>query len=177
MVVNRGLPQMIRDIPRCFPAYYSRWMWVALAILFVFFLILEFAHTLLALSWILIAPGTIAHFAVGHAFAFIAQYFREKMNRTSPADVAKPVAYYTPDMSPASYQPTFMKLSTLVKLALFGAGFALVDVGAQRLASHVGLNWRMLHDVLRAGFALGFALGCYELIRAERRSEGFLKMP
>jgi len=151
-----------------FPPYYSRPAMIGVALLFG----AEFAFQSLGpgaapAPWPYLAPFCLASWASGHAWAFVLDYLRHRMNRRSPGDVAQPVPYYMPDMAPASYQPTFRTLSSLIRYTPVAIGVVAIDI-AVHFAVRAGLSWGRIFAIADLIGLVGFWIGCREIQRGVR---------
>ena len=148
-----------------FPPYYSRPAIVGVAVLFV----VEYAFHALAprgaaASWPYLIPLCLGSWASGHAWAFVLDYLRNRASRRSPEDVAQPVAYYTPDMAPASYQPTFRTLASLIRYTPVAIVVVAIDI-AVHVAVQPGFTWGRVFAIADLIGLIGFWMGCREIQR------------
>lgn len=151
-----------------FPPYYSRPAIIGVAVLFM----AEYAFQAMMpsgtpASWPYLAPFVLASWACGHAWAFVLDYLRHRMNRRSPGDVAEPVPYYTPDMAPASYQPTFRTLSSLIRYTPVAIAVVAIYIAAH-FAARPGLTWGRIFAIADLIAMVGFWMGCREIQRGVR---------
>lgn len=147
-----------------FPPYYGRPQMIVVAVLSVAVVAFQMASINAAPSWLYLPPYALASLAVGHAWAFVLDFVRSRMTRASPDDEAQPVAYYTPDMAPASYQPTFRTLSSLIRLVPLAIA-ALGILFALQLAVDLAPTWPKLNHAADLVGGIGFWLGCREIQR------------
>jgi hypothetical protein len=168
-------PKLLQEVQSYFPPYYRRTgLWFGLVAGVVVYLASFLRHQLTP-SWLALGLGGAVYFILGHAWAFVLNFIRARLSRIKPGDVAQPVPYYTPGMPAASYQPTFLPPSTLVKFGLFLMVVAAASAAAELNRSHFAPTWQALDDLLGMAAESGFILGCWEIdraIKADRRTPG-----
>lgn len=148
-----------------FPPYYNRPAMIGVAVLFVAALLFQgLTPAGVPAPWPYLAPFGLAGWACGHAWAFILDYLRNRMSRPEPGDVARPVPYYTADMAPASYQPTFRTLSSLIRYTPIAIGLVAIYI-AVHFAARPGLTWGRVFAIADLIGMVGFWMGCREIQR------------
>lgn len=159
-----------KALPRYFPSYYSHAALTVVVALCLAQVAFRMVAAGLRPSWLYALPLAPASLVVGHAGAYVLDFVRARTSSPRPGDVAQPVAYYTPDMPPASYQPTFRTLSSLISFT----PFVLVVLGlllAVQIVMDPSPNWPVIFRISYLAGLLGFWLGCLEIrqgLRATR---------
>jgi hypothetical protein len=161
----QALHNLLGEVRSYFPPYYRGIAWAVLAASAIGIVTLQFFRDAEP-SWAIFAVALPIYFVTSHAAAFVVNFLRARFSQTSPGDVAKPVAYYTPDMPAAAYQPTFLRQSTLVKLGILAVLVSTASAFITLGQTHFAPSWRAINLLLRAIVGAGFAFGCWEIDRA-----------
>ena len=161
----QALHNLLGEVRSYFPPYYRGLAWAVLAAGALGLVALQFFRDAKP-SWTMFAVAVPIYLVTSHAIAFVVNFLRARLSRTSPGDIAQPVAYYTPGMPPAAYQPTFLRQSTLVKLGILVVIVSTAAAVLQLAPTHFSPSWPAINLLLRAVDGAGFALGCWEIDQA-----------
>ena len=153
-----------RQIASFFPSYYTPWAGVASVLLILAAVVVRASSAGRPPSWQYALMFLPVSFILGHMGAFVVDFARAKMGGPKPDDVAKPVDYYTADMQPASYQPSFRTLSSLIKCAPWLMATLVGLMVVEALTRQVTIVDLILQSGRLAGVG-GFWLGCVEIQR------------